>query len=308
MGDAMKSTNDVALTAVFTPQALADDTACIDLIAQTQRRTGERCLHSDFDVTANTYRAESAEEALYAASYRDASSNKPSSILGAEIADELGRAWLRGPFFAADADGDWSVLASAAFDALRAAAKQRARTWDAFVETSHHRAREWYEARGFVQKAQHSIYTVDQDRARYQPEPEVRVPRTDAEIDAIDALASQSFPGGYLTRASFAAPPSDESITLMIADENGMLGYIYASYEPGAVEAQIDNLAVTPHARRRGIGRKLLHAALAWAIEKRAAPQVALVVRDGNVNARALYSSVGFSLLADGVHLRLELA
>jgi ribosomal protein S18 acetylase RimI-like enzyme len=295
-------------SSILTPQALADTPHCVELIAQVQRRIGQRCLHSDFDVTASAYRAERAEEMIYAVCFADAAQLKPTAILGAEVADDLQRAWLRGPFFLVDAHEQRQGFeaASEAFAALMQSCAKRARTWDAYIEVSHRRAREWYEAHGFVQKALHSVYAVKREHACYRSEPEVREPITDIEIDAIAALASESFPGGYLTRESFAAPASDEAITLTISDREGTLGYVHATYERGAIEAFVDNLAVAAHARRRGIGRKLLNAALAWAIEQRAAPQVALVVRDGNTNARALYESVGFSLLADGVHLRLE--
>jgi ribosomal protein S18 acetylase RimI-like enzyme len=78
------------------------------------------------------------------------------------------------------------------------------------------------------------------------------------------------------------------------------------SYETASGEAQIDNLAVSASARRRGIGRALLHRALHWALDKRAAPKVALVTTEDNVNAQALYESNGFALAADGLHLRLQ--
>jgi ribosomal protein S18 acetylase RimI-like enzyme len=300
--------NDSQRIATLTPQALADDAQCLELIALAQARVGQRCLHSDFAITAQTYRVERGDDTIYAVCYDDANPHKPIAILGAEIADDLRRAWLRGPFVVVESNNEPDAFAAvtAAFAALKQSASSRARMWDAYIETTHGFAREWYETQGFVQKAFHSVYTVKREDARYRSEPEVRVPKTDAEIDAIAALANESFPGGYLTRESFAAPPSDEAITLMIGDSGGLLGYVYATYEHGAIEAFIDNLAVAAHARRRGVGRKLLNAALAWAIEKRVAPQVALVVRDGNTNARALYESVGFSLLADGVHMRLE--
>jgi GNAT superfamily N-acetyltransferase len=85
-----------------------------------------------------------------------------------------------------------------------------------------------------------------------------------------------------------------------------LLSCAYASYKLSATEVQIDNLAVTASAYLRGIGSALLHRALRWALDKRAAPKVALVITNDNVSAQTLYTGAGFALIADGLHFRLE--
>jgi ribosomal protein S18 acetylase RimI-like enzyme len=301
----------VVRTNVVTPQALAAEREWIDVIDRAQRVVGARCLHTDFEVSAQNYAAEDASETAYAvAESPGAKSGEAAVIIGAEISDDVKRAWLRGPL------GDWtlpacSVLADAAFDALLARFKHRARMWDAYIETTHNAAIAWYAARGFSKLKRNSVYVLTPNELPASTEfvrtLGVTTPDSDEVVDAVTILASGTFPGGYLTRSHFAEPANDEAITLVMREGEALLGYVYASYEPGAIEVTIDNLAVTEAARGKGVGRALLRSALHWAIVQRNAPQVALVVTEGNSNAMGLYESVGFRLLAEGLHLRLEI-
>jgi ribosomal protein S18 acetylase RimI-like enzyme len=293
---------------ILTPQALAAREDLIALIGSAQSVVGARCIHSDFEISPQTYAAENAAEVAYALAIHSVNSVE-SAIIGADVSDELARAWLRGPFVASTiAQSAQSV--NAAFNALQQHFNGRANVWDAYIEPSHRDAIAWYASRGFDARKRNSVYTLLAQDAltigAIASDPSVAPPRSDAMIDAVTQLASESFPGGYLTRKNFAAPPSDEAITLIMREGETLLGYVYASYEAGAVEATIDNLAVAETARRNGIGRTLLRAALHWAIVERSAPKVALVVTEGNTRALSLYESVGFRLLVEGIHLRLD--
>jgi ribosomal-protein-alanine N-acetyltransferase len=67
----------------------------------------------------------------------------------------------------------------------------------------------------------------------------------------------------------------------------------YCAFRVVLDEAHVMNLAVAPHARRRGLGRRLLSCALR--VAARAGARVALLeLRAGNEGALALYESFGF--------------
>jgi ribosomal protein S18 acetylase RimI-like enzyme len=293
---------------ILTPQALAARGDLISLIGSAQGVAGARCIHSDFEISPRTYAAENAEEVAYAVGI-SATDSQQRVVIGADVSDELARAWLRGPFVASTL-AQSTPCVNAAFNALQQHFKVRANVWDAYIESSHQQALDWYASRGFDARKRNSVYTLVSEDAlaigALASESSVTPPQSEAMIDAVTQLASESFPGGYLTRKNFAAAPSDEAITLIMRDGDTLLGYVYASYESGAIEATIDNLAVAESARRKGIGRTLLRAALHWAIVARGAPNVALVVTEGNTRALSLYESVGFRLLVEGIHLRLE--
>ncbi len=290
-------------TRVLSPQAIADDAAGVALLTREQLREGKRCLHADFEVSPEALRAENAAQKSYVVVHNEAA--EVVGLMGVEISDEVGRAWLRGPFVDLDFATSFEDVSNAAFNALREHTGARATLWDAFIEVEHERAMRWYAHRGFVNRMRHSVYTHSGGSFAADAFAGVEVLRPE-QIDDVVALAAKEFPGGYLTRNDFAAPASDTAIVFAASDGARLLGYVYASYEAGAIEAQVDNIAVAPDARKKGIGRKLLLAALHWAFNARSAPQVALVMTEGNVNAQPLYESVGFELLARGQHLRLD--
>ena len=100
---------------------------------------------------------------------------------------------------------------------------------------------------------------------------------------------------------SFSAPWSEkgmrdaldtEAIYTLVAEEDGtLLGYIMIALL--GIEAEIYNVAVDPDARRQGLGRKLLRAAMNEAVNT-GAESVFLEVRESNAPAKGLYESYGF--------------
>ena len=79
---------------------------------------------------------------------------------------------------------------------------------------------------------------------------------------------------------------------LLVAQESGMAGFIVAR-TPGP-EWEIENVAVRPEARGRGIGAALVSAVIGEA-ELHHAESIFLEVRASNTAARALYSRSAFA-------------
>jgi ribosomal protein S18 acetylase RimI-like enzyme len=95
---------------------------------------------------------------------------------------------------------------------------------------------------------------------------------------------------------------ADEAMWV-IADESGEIaGLVHAQIydtppQPALVpkrRCHIDSLIVTASARRRGLGRRLVEAASAWARTKGAA-EVLLTVWAGNQAAEQFYGALGFA-------------
>ena len=61
-------------------------------------------------------------------------------------------------------------------------------------------------------------------------------------------------------------------------------------------QAELGNVAVTPDARQRGLGRVLIEAALAR-VQSRGARECFLEVRESNLVARRLYEALGFAVI-----------
>ena len=99
---------------------------------------------------------------------------------------------------------------------------------------------------------------------------------------------------------SFSMPWSLESLELMLTEQASALVALEDGRVLGYVgmmcvldEGQIINVAVHPDARRRGVGRSLMQAAEAYAKE-RGIVFLSLEVRESNIAARSLYSSLGW--------------
>ena len=99
---------------------------------------------------------------------------------------------------------------------------------------------------------------------------------------------------------SFSLPWSLESLELMLTEQASALVALEDGRVLGYVgmmcvldEGQIINVAVHPDVRRRGVGRRLMEAAEAYAKE-RGIVFLSLEVRESNIAARSLYSSLGW--------------
>jgi GNAT superfamily N-acetyltransferase len=86
-------------------------------------------------------------------------------------------------------------------------------------------------------------------------------------------------------------------VTVLFAGE-GPHGFAQLRFRPslytGALDAYLEELYVVPERRGRGLGRALLEAAMDHARERGAA-RIDLNTSVGDVAARALYESVGFT-------------
>jgi ribosomal protein S18 acetylase RimI-like enzyme len=106
-----------------------------------------------------------------------------------------------------------------------------------------------------------------------------------------DAIAGHT----GVTGAPSSSSSSSSSSTATAADAP-ILGYVI--YSTSSLACHVSKVVVVPEARRRGLGRALVLAALAAAVSERRVRAATLHVDAGNAPALALYRSLGFG--ADG--------
>ena len=96
------------------------------------------------------------------------------------------------------------------------------------------------------------------------------------------------------SEAGLAAELNNETAFFRVAEDadGNVLGYVGMHCVAG--ECYIDNVAVFPQARRRGVASALLADLVAWAKAEECA-FVTLEVRPSNVGAIALYEKFGFT-------------
>lgn len=117
-------------------------------------------------------------------------------------------------------------------------------------------------------------------------------PLVPADLDAVAAIERAAFTDPWPRRAfqELLAEPHLRSLAIDGADGQ-LAGYAFCSV--AADQGEILNLAVHPAARRRGLGRQLLEAAL-QIMRQAGATGVFLEVRQSNEAAIRLYADAGF--------------
>lgn len=125
-----------------------------------------------------------------------------------------------------------------------------------------------------------AILTLNIRKARY------------GDIPALHRVEQVSFteryPMSFLEEIYMTYPNS-----FLVAEINGVIvGYVIAVLRTPSV-GHILSVAVAPAYRRRGIGRRLVEAAIS-SLERRGAREVRLEVRVSNKPAQSLYHSLGF--------------
>jgi ribosomal-protein-alanine N-acetyltransferase len=124
------------------------------------------------------------------------------------------------------------------------------------------------------------------------PHPEgVRLRRmTGDDLPSVLAVEEASHPEPW--SATMLRDSLDHGDACRVAEESGRI-VGHAILRVTGPEAEVLNLSVHPHARRRGLGRALLRDQLRTAAAS-GAQEVYLEVRAGNRAARALYEAEGF--------------
>lgn len=112
------------------------------------------------------------------------------------------------------------------------------------------------------------------------------------DLPAVAAIEQVAFTDPW-SPGSFASCVDNPAVLFLVAEDAGAVaGYLVAWF--AADEAEVANVAVAPAWRGRGVGARLLDAALG-AAARRGTATVYLEVRESNAVARRLYARRGFA-------------
>ena len=119
------------------------------------------------------------------------------------------------------------------------------------------------------------------------------IPMTKARLPAVAALEQVCFPADPWSLELFQAALENPSASILLAEgeDGSLLGYAVLSVILD--EGNLDNIAVAPGARRRGVADALLDVLTGFGRENLAA--LMLEVRASNAPAIALYEKHGFA-------------
>jgi ribosomal protein S18 acetylase RimI-like enzyme len=132
-------------------------------------------------------------------------------------------------------------------------------------------------------------------RRRAAPAPAwVIRPAVADDLEALVDIEQRCFESDRLSRRSFRHFLASDTAECLVAEENGrLLGYALVLFHGRTALARLYSMAVLPEHQGRGLGRTLLHAAEAAALDGGTAV-MRLEVNPNNAAAVSLYRSVGY--------------
>jgi len=217
----------------------------------------------------------------------------------ADIDEEMGRAWIHGPWVRGD-DDQWTRWARPLIDAVADSLPSVIDDFELTGDARNVRLSALATEMGYRPSEVNWVYTLalERDATATWPGPTDRVrvrPATASDAVALAPLHDAEFPATYLTVDRMLSEAVDGDRTALVAvDASGhVVGYATGEVQPDG-SGYIDFLAVDEAARGGGVGPALV-AALVQALRPSiTAEAVHLTVQDHRAPARALYGKLGF--------------
>lgn len=219
------------------------------------------------------------------------------NVVGWLLADtdaEMGRIWWWGPFLADAAQDQWAPIS----DALLGAGMGLHTDF-----TEHELA---FDARSTLAPlfTQRNGFTADEGSVALRAGSlDVAAPAIDLDIavtienvddttgEEVAALHDETFPGTHTVGSVLVGAADDAHLRLVAVAAGRVIGYVATEVQNDG-SLYIDFLGVRADVRGRGVGRSLIAAAMNRNIGR--AETAHLTVRESNVAAQALYSSLGY--------------
>jgi ribosomal protein S18 acetylase RimI-like enzyme len=213
--------------------------------------------------------------------------------------EDLGRAWILGPWVVDDGDG-WMASAATLLDAALAQPPSTVTRYEMSGDVANRRLADLAAARGWTPTEPHHLLVADTSVVTAWPvggghqTASLRAASRD-DIGAIAALHDVEFPDTYASAMQLVDGQLDGSRIVLVADDGhgGVVGYVAGEvHEDG--EGFIDFVVVNSAARGAGIGRDLVMTVARRLLERSRLGRVCLTVQDHRTPARSLYERLGF--------------
>jgi ribosomal protein S18 acetylase RimI-like enzyme len=216
--------------------------------------------------------------------------------LGMEWDPEVGRAWVLGPW------ADTPELMDDLYAAVDATVPGPIREREIFCDVTNAAVNAFAERHGYGPSKPQMILTFRRDKLATLPP--VTLPTLTPPFEAqFAALHDRAFPATYSPASALLA--KGEPIWVEVSGTE-LLGYVTLKLRPEHDDAQIEYVAVNEGARGKGVGGRLVAAALHLAFADDRITHMDLVT--SNPVARRLYERVGFTLVQDMCSYRAEVS
>jgi ribosomal protein S18 acetylase RimI-like enzyme len=215
--------------------------------------------------------------------------------------DDLGRAWIVGPWAVGEGD-TWMAAATELLDAALAGLPPAVSRYEMCGDIANQRLAALAGSRGWAATEPNLEVVADAEivaawRPRGDRTAAVLRPPVPGDVGAIAGLHDAEFPDSYASAAELVDGHLDGSRVMVVADSGsgGVAGYAAGEVQ-GDGAGFIEFVAVDRAARGAGVGRQLVTAITGQLLDRSPAGLVRLTVQDHRTRARALYERLGFRL------------
>lgn len=210
-------------------------------------------------------------------------------FLGFEADVDLDRAWIYGPLVS---DSRWDDLADTLWKGLEALVPFPVTQLEMFFNTANHNVAQFGRRHGFEGYKDVHILRFD---GFPLPVPSDDVGDVTEDLhDGFAAMHDAIFPNTYWSGRQIIERLNENRRCFVVTEAARLVGYAYVEVEPRFGEGNIEFLGVHESRRGRGIGTKLISAAVAWMFSFEHMTETWLVVDDDNIPARRLYEGLGW--------------
>ena len=211
-------------------------------------------------------------------------------FLGADLDEELGRAYLYGPLVDDDA---WDTVSDELYERTLALLPHGIDHLNLFYDLANRNLEAFARRHGFAHYKDN--YQLGFERARLDSlPPEGAEEAGPGHRDELVALHDRLFPATWLPGPKMFAEVDEHKKLFVRSDEERALGYVYATVEPATWEATIEYVGTVEDARGRGIATALVASAMRWMFSFPQVGKTWLSLDRDNGAARRVYEKLGW--------------
>ncbi|MEQ2526603.1 N-acetyltransferase [Bacillaceae bacterium CLA-AA-H227] len=213
-------------------------------------------------------------------------------VLGLDYDKETAEAELWGPFISND---NWQVVANLLWDTLLKNFPFPLRKVYGFYNVESLAGKWFMDLQGAKFEGEHSIMTIPSKNISLNLPTSITIDEIhDDYIQEFKALHEQEFPNAYFSAEEIISRQSEEQKLFIAAAEQQFYGYIFCEVTPEFSEGDIHFLAVSPTARKMGVGTQLLKKCLEFFSSFETIKEITLSVKSDNQAALKVYLNAGF--------------
>lgn len=211
--------------------------------------------------------------------------------LGFDVDVKQEEAEIWGPFI--NRQEDWLQIAENLWNASLLKLNGSVHTFYGFYHEKNQNAQQWMKKLDAEQKGTHVILKAERSSFAHQSSYRLQEITADFYADFV-SLHDIVFPDTYYNGEAVIRRLGDEHKLFMINEAKRMLGYVYVEGSSEFKEGNIEYIAVSQDARKKGVGTELLHGALYYFFHQLHIDETSICVHIDNEKAIKLYRKAGF--------------